>query len=253
MKTRLLSLLTALLCATTIGWAQSVWLGSGNSADPYLLKSSNEWEALAKQVAEGKNFQNQFFRLSADIDTKGIQVGSLERPFCGVFDGDNHTLRFTVGEGGCIQIRHNNTLYVHDQPNAYNNQGKLVMGADGKADGIGLIYQEDGSPGSAEFHGGDIRITACHDGKPAIGTGNAGKNILGTKFTFYSGNYYLQGGRTAAGFGAGSDGSYCGEITIYGGNIEAIGSPEKVRDIAVPVSVAVAPAQTVRCNSYHFP
>ena len=46
----------------------------GNSTDPYLMKSTNEWKALAKQVAEGKNFQNQFFRLSADIDTKGIQT-----------------------------------------------------------------------------------------------------------------------------------------------------------------------------------
>jgi len=75
-----------------------MFLGSGNSADPYLLKSSNEWEALAKQVAEGKNFQNQFFRLSADIDTKGIQVGSVDKPFCGTFDGNNHTLTFTVGD-----------------------------------------------------------------------------------------------------------------------------------------------------------
>ena len=98
MRTRRLLLLAALLCATTMIWAQTAWLGSGNSADPYLLKSSNEWEELAKQVAEGKNFQNQYFRLSADIDTKGIQVGSLERPFCGVFDGDNHTLTFTVGD-----------------------------------------------------------------------------------------------------------------------------------------------------------
>ena len=95
---KLFTLITALICATTV-WAQT-FLGSGNSADPYLLKSSNEWEALAKQVAEGKNFQNQFFRLSADIDTKGIQVGSVEKPFCGTFDGNNHTLKFTVGEGG---------------------------------------------------------------------------------------------------------------------------------------------------------
>jgi len=79
-QSKLFLLLAVLLCATTTGWAQT-WLGSGNSTDPYLLKSSNEWEALAKQVAEGKNFQNQFFRLSADIDTKGIQVGSLEKPF----------------------------------------------------------------------------------------------------------------------------------------------------------------------------
>ncbi len=100
MKQKLFLLVAALICATTTTWAQTTFLGSGNSADPYLLKSSNEWEALAKMVAEGKNFQNQFFRLSADIDTKGIQVGSMERPFCGTFDGDNHTLTFTVGEGG---------------------------------------------------------------------------------------------------------------------------------------------------------
>ncbi len=87
-QTKLFTLLAALIYATTMTWAQT-FLGSGNSTDPYLLKSSNEWEALAKQVAEGKNFQNQFFRLSADIDTKGIQVGSVDKPFCGTFDGNN--------------------------------------------------------------------------------------------------------------------------------------------------------------------
>ncbi len=97
MKQRLFVLLAALICAATTTWAQT-FLGSGNSTDPYLLTSSNEWEALAKQVAEGKNFQGQYFRLSADIDTKGIQVGSMEKPFCGTFDGDNHTLTFTVGD-----------------------------------------------------------------------------------------------------------------------------------------------------------
>ena len=45
-QSKLFLLLAVLLCATTTGWAQT-WLGSGNSADPYLLKSSNEWEALA--------------------------------------------------------------------------------------------------------------------------------------------------------------------------------------------------------------
>ena len=50
--TRLLTLLVVLICTTTV-WAQT-WLGSGNSADPFILKSTNEWEALAKQVAEGR-------------------------------------------------------------------------------------------------------------------------------------------------------------------------------------------------------
>ena len=75
-SSKLIALLALLLCATA-SFAQT-FLGSGNSADPFILKSTNEWEALAQQVAEGKNFQNQFFRLSADIDTKGIQVGTAE-------------------------------------------------------------------------------------------------------------------------------------------------------------------------------
>ena len=57
-RTKLFTLLAVLICTATTAWAQT-WLGSGNSADPYLLKSSNEWEALPKHVAEGKNFQNR--------------------------------------------------------------------------------------------------------------------------------------------------------------------------------------------------
>jgi hypothetical protein len=39
----------ALLCAVAQGtWAQTTWSGSGNSTGPYLLKTSDEWEALAR-------------------------------------------------------------------------------------------------------------------------------------------------------------------------------------------------------------
>ena len=153
--TRLFTLLAVLVCSTTIGWAQTAWLGSGNSADPYLLKSSNEWEALAKQVAEGKNFQNQFFRLSADIDTKGIQVGSLERPFCGVFDGDNHTLTFTVGDDtgfnnakaptapfGCLRgaiVRHVKTTGTVFTDNAQNGGIAVCIDDAGASRGTQLV------------------------------------------------------------------------------------------------------------------
>ena len=51
-------------------------------------------------MTEGKTFSNQYLRMSADIDTKGIQVGTVERPFCGTFDGDNHTLTFSKGASG---------------------------------------------------------------------------------------------------------------------------------------------------------
>ena len=147
-------LLAVLLCATTTGWAQN-WLGSGNSTDPYLLNSSNEWEALAKQVAEGKNFQNQFFRLSADIDTKGIQVGSMDKPFCGTFDGNNHTLTFTVGDDtgdnnakdptapfGCLRgaiVRHVKTTGTVFTDNAQNGGIAVCIDDAGASRGTMLV------------------------------------------------------------------------------------------------------------------
>ena len=154
-QTKLFTLLAALICATTTAWAQTTFLGSGNSTDPYLLKSSNEWEALAKQVAEGKNFQNQFFRLSADIDTKGIQVGSLEKPFCGVFDGDNHTLTFSVGDNtgdnnakaptapfGCLRgaiVRHVKTTGMVFTDNAQNGGIAVCIDDAGASRGTQLM------------------------------------------------------------------------------------------------------------------
>ena len=152
--TKLLMMLVALVCATATTWAQT-FLGSGNSTEPYLLKSSNEWEALAKQVAEGKNFQNQFFRLSADIDTKGIQVGSVERPFCGVFDGDNHTLTFSVGDNtgdnnakaptapfGCLRgaiVRHVKTTGTVFTDNAQNGGIAVCIDDAGASRGTMLV------------------------------------------------------------------------------------------------------------------
>ena len=152
-RIKFFAVLTAALFATTT-WAQT-FQGSGNSTDPYLLTSSNEWENLAKQVAEGKNFQNQFFRLSADIDTKGIQVGSMEKPFCGTFDGDNHTLKFNVGDNtgfnnakdptapfGCLRgaiVRHVKTTGTVFTNNAQNGGIAVCIDDAGASRGTQLV------------------------------------------------------------------------------------------------------------------
>ena len=73
--------LAAFLCTTTTGWAQN-WLGSGNSTDPYLLNSSNEWEALAKQVAEGEytiDAKGQMAYTWLDQDGKQLNPGITEK------------------------------------------------------------------------------------------------------------------------------------------------------------------------------
>jgi len=151
-RCKLFTFLAALLCATTTTWAQT-WLGSGNSTDPYLLSASNDWEALAKQVSEGKNFQDQFFRLSADIDTKGIQVGSVDKPFCGTFDGDNHTLTFNKGGGnvyadeacapfGCLRgaiVRHVKTTGTVFSKNQQNGGIAVCIDGEGATRGTTLV------------------------------------------------------------------------------------------------------------------
>ena len=89
------SFIFALLCAVVQGaWA---WEGSGTESDPYLIKRNVDWWDLDANVRKGNNYKDQFFRLANDLDTEGIQVGTEDKPFCGTFDGDGHTLTFDMG------------------------------------------------------------------------------------------------------------------------------------------------------------
>ncbi|MBR4240105.1 MAG: leucine-rich repeat protein [Prevotella sp.] len=75
----------------------SDFVGSGTEANPYLIQSSPEWVKLAIDVENGTTYSGKVFRLTNNIDTEGMTVGTEEHPFSGTFDGDNHTLTMNCG------------------------------------------------------------------------------------------------------------------------------------------------------------
>ena len=70
---------------------------SGTSGDPFLINSTDDWNAFAYYVRQGFNFYTQFVKLNSDI-TATTMVGMGEefpyylRPFCGTFLGNGKTL-----------------------------------------------------------------------------------------------------------------------------------------------------------------
>ena len=91
-KIKLLSLLAAMVCATSM-WA---WSGSGTSGDPYLIASESDWNTLATNVNGGNSYRDKYFQLTVDI-TVSEMVGTSDHEFRGIFNGNGHTLTFNKG------------------------------------------------------------------------------------------------------------------------------------------------------------
>lgn len=78
--------------------------GTGDSSDPYIIKTAEQLAFLAKQVNGGETYQGKYFQLEADLDLSGrewapIGIGEREtggstvtKPFAGTFDGNNHKI-----------------------------------------------------------------------------------------------------------------------------------------------------------------
>ena len=88
------TLLFLLLMTVQSIWA---WDGSGTETDPYLIQSNANWKQLAANIVAGNDYSGMFFRMTSDINTDGVGVGTEETPFAGTFDGDNHTLTYNKG------------------------------------------------------------------------------------------------------------------------------------------------------------
>ena len=74
---------------------------------PYIVKkkadlfisSEEEWETFAENVSDGESYTDQVVMLGADISVKTM-AGTDEKPFCGTFDGNGHTISVSIkGEG----------------------------------------------------------------------------------------------------------------------------------------------------------
>ena len=92
--------------------------GSGTVNDPYLITSTSDWNAFASYVNSGIDFNESYFKLTADI-TVSEMVGTDSRRFSGTFNGDGHTLTFNKGtsgspvsEGYCAPFRYINSATI---------------------------------------------------------------------------------------------------------------------------------------------
>lgn len=99
-------------CKGRLGDGFVVIEGSGTEGRPYIIASTDDWNAVAEKVNSGESFAGKYFRLKNDItivlnNTDGSDriIGSWTndnnyKPFSGSFDGNWHTIRFMVGSEG---------------------------------------------------------------------------------------------------------------------------------------------------------
>lgn len=87
------------LLTTATAWAQLA--GAGTEDNPLLIQSSEDWIIFAQNVNGGIN-TNAYYKLTADITLGSpekpidIIVGTDEKNFRGVFDGDFHTIHINM-------------------------------------------------------------------------------------------------------------------------------------------------------------
>ena len=127
-----------------------------------------------------------------------------------------------TSESHDITVTDKHTVYIHDQGSKdhmgklYNDSGSEYYGCIG-GEVVGTDYG-----GNIEIHGGNINLTA-----PGYNAAIGGcYDRLTGDITIYGGNIHAEGGRGAAGIGAGNEVDDYGHINIYGGVIYAKGGDE---------------------------
>lgn len=149
MKTKLLTLLATLACAVNV----MAWNGEGTNANPYQIKSTQDWATLCSNVNSGtSSYQNTYFKLLADInveetfsDLPNLQLGRENKEFRGIFDGNGHTItvNFTDNSDKLIcglfrEIRNATIKNLHVAGYLYKDQKQHAGGIVGR--GKGTLY-----------------------------------------------------------------------------------------------------------------
>ena len=84
----------------------SIFEGKGTEAQPYLIQSADDWNALSDFVnSGGTRYNGKYFKLTKNITvTKPIgnrpdgSSDNNDNPFVGTFDGDGHTITANIDE-----------------------------------------------------------------------------------------------------------------------------------------------------------
>ena len=83
---------------------ESLWpgctTGTGESGNPYIINSANNWNEFAQSVYLGNTHSGKYVKLTNNISVTtmagGYQSDESYTPFSGTFDGDGHTLTLNV-------------------------------------------------------------------------------------------------------------------------------------------------------------
>lgn len=166
MRMKLLSLLLCFVCvfgnAVSVQADEGTWLdhkaltfasGTGTQEDPYCISNASELALLANYTAlKNEHYNGAWYRLTKDIDLSAhewypisaVENGETEsdiQGFCGVFDGDGHTISnmkitngdldiSTVGLFGFnrgtiknLRLKDAKIQFEHNDPGWYDDEG----------------------------------------------------------------------------------------------------------------------------------
>lgn len=138
--------LLLLFVSTGIAWAQEL-SGSGTKSDPFLITSADDWILFAANVNNGQAYKNQYIKLTADLTGITTMVGTKTRYFCGVFNGDGHTIDLDITGTGeyTAPLRFVNNAIIYNLNTTGTVNGKGYM----RATGI------------VGYAGGKVSLVAC--------------------------------------------------------------------------------------------
>lgn len=170
--------------------------GSGTASNPFIIKSTAHWNALATAISEGNPNINKdgvsFFRLDADI-TVSTMIGTADHPFESTFDGNGHKLTFnpqTSDADYCAPFSYTRGAEIENLivDGIIQSSGHYAGGIIGHAEGAFTVLNcvvrtnivSTGS-GQAVYDGGFIgRVYAEKTGENTYSTSSV--NIIGCVF-----------------------------------------------------------------------
>lgn len=256
MKKSLISLAATLLCAASISSASALELeGNGTEKTPYLIKSTNDLDALATSVNNGTSYEGVYFQLENSLDYENqnyTPIGTLykengktvNRPFKGFFNGNGKTISnitinnhsnnyigvfgYVSAPGSVEKLNVSNSTFTGNQYVGgivgYNDQGSILCcnNSDVAVSGASTVG------GIAGFS--SAYITQCCQSGTVSGTQSEIGGIVGTNCGTIEGCYCFatisgdgnanQLGGIAGTMGESANISDCifdGEITGYSG------------------------------------
>ena len=185
--------------------------GSGTASNPFIIRSTDHWDALAAAISEGNPNINKdgvtFFRLDADI-TVSTMIGTSEHPFESTFNGNGHKLTFNreTNEDYCAPFSYVKSAEIENLTvdGTLQSSGHYAGGIIGHAEGTfhilncviktNIVSTENNSQ-SAVYDGGFIgRVSAVKTGEDTYEASSV--SIVGCVFEgtiTCSDNHYLGG------------------------------------------------------------